>query len=141
MNHIEKPELLGLEIKSKPALQEEDRKRIEKVTAIDETSDGHEAGPSRRTIVQEDTEDTEDQPIGDAQLDDNLSILIGAKMTTTETATATMTQQMLEALIRGGGPIQEDNPMRPLAAIADEVRNLQGQNLYGQGGGEPLDDF
>ena len=140
-NHIEKPELLGLGTKSKPALQEEDRKRIEKVPAIDETSDGHEAGPSRQTIVQEDTEDTEDQPIGDAQLDDDLSTLIGAKMTTTETATATMTHQTLEALIRGGGPVQEDNPMRPSAAIADEVRNLQGQNLYGQGGGEPPDDF
>ena len=140
-NYIEKPELLGLGTKSKPTLQEKDRKRIEKVPAIDETSDGHEAGPSRRTIVQEDTEDTEDQPIGDAKIDDDLSTLIGTKMTTTETTTATMTQQTLEALIRGGGPVQEDNPMRLLAAIADEVRNLQGQNLYGQGGGEPPDDF
>ena len=142
-NRIDKPELLGLGTKSKPALQEEDRKRIEKVPTIDETSDGHKAGPSRRTIVQEEPEDegAEDQPIGDTQLDDDLSTLIGAKMTTTETTTATMTQQTLEALIRGGGPVQEDNPMRPSAAIADEVRNLQGQNLYGQGGGEPPDDF
>ena len=60
-------------------------------------------------------------------------------MTTTETAT--MTQHIVEALLRGGGPVQEDNSMRPLAAIAEEVRNLQGQNLYGQGGGEPPDDF
>ena len=108
---------------------------------VEETSDGHEAGPSRRTIVQEDTEDAEDQPIGDAQLDDDLSTLIGAKMTTTETATAMITQQTVEALMRGGGPVQEDNPMRPSAAIADEVQNLQGQNLYGQGGGDPPDDF
>ena len=87
-----------------PILQEEDRKRIEKVPAIDEMSDGHEAEPSRQTIVQEDTEDTEDQPIGDAKIDDDLSTLIGTQMTTTETATATMTQQMVEALMRGGGP-------------------------------------
>ena len=138
---IEKPELLGLGTKAKPILQEEDRRRIEKVPAVEETSDRHETGPSRRTIVQEDTEDAEDQPIGDAQLDDDLSTLIGAKMTTTETTTATMTQQMVEALMRGGGPAQEDNPMRPSAAIADEIRNLQGQNLYGQGGGDPPDDF
>ena len=138
---IEKPKLLGLGTKAKPILQEEDRRRIEGVPAVEETSDGHEAGPSRCTIVQEDTEDAEDHPIGDAQLDDDLSTLIGAKMTTTETATAMMTQQMVEALMRGGGPAQEDNPMRPSAAIADEVRNLQGQNLYGQGGGDPPDDF
>ena len=126
---------------TKPILFKEDHKRIEKAPAIDKTSDGHKAGPSRRTIVQEDSEDAEDQPIGDAKIDDDLSTLIGAKMTTTETTTATMTQQMVEALIRGGGPAQEDNPMRPSAAIADEVRNLQGQNLYGQGGGDPPDDF
>ena len=131
--------MLGLETKSKPVLQEEDRKRIEKVPAIDETSDGHEARLSRCTIVQEDLEDAEDQPIGDAKIDDDLSTLIGAQMTTTETAT--MTQHMVEALLRGGGPVQEDNLMRPSAAIADEVRNLQGQNLYEQGGGEPPDDF
>ena len=88
---------------------------------VKETSDGHEAGPSRHTIVQEDTEEAEDQPIGDAKIDDDLSTLIGAKMTTTETTTATMTQQTVEALMRGGGPVQEDNPMRPSAAIADEV--------------------
>ena len=106
---------------------------------IDETSDGHEARPSCRLIVQEDTEDAKDQPIEDAKIDNDLSILIGAQMTTTETAT--MTQHMVEALLRGGGPVQEDNPMRPSATIADEVRNLQGQNLYGQGGGEPPDNF
>ena len=138
---IEKPELLGLGTKAKPILLEEDRKRIEQVPAIDETSDGHEARPSRHTIVQEDSEDAEDQPIGDAKIDDDLSTLIGAKMTTTETTTVTMTQQTVEALMRGGGPVQEDNPIQPSAAIADEVRNLQGQNLYGQGGGEPSDDF
>ena len=60
-------------------------------------------------------------------------------MTTTETAT--MTQHTVEALLRGGGPVQEDNLMRPSVAIADEVHNLQGQNLYGQGGGEPPDNF
>ena len=133
--------MLGLGTKAKPILQEEDRRQIEGVPTVEETSDGHEAGPSRRTIVQEDTEDTEDQPIGDTKIDDDLSTLIGAKMTTTETATATMTQQTVEALMRGGGPVQEDNLMRPSAAIADEVRNLQGQNLYGQGGGDPPDDF
>ena len=138
-NHIEKPELLGLETKLTPILQEEDHKRIEKVPMIDETSDGHKAGPSHRPIVQEDTEDTEDQPIGDAKIDDDLSTLIGAQMTTTETAT--MTQHTVEALLRGGGLVQEDNPMRPSATIADFIRNLQGQNLYGQGGGEPSDDF
>ena len=52
-----------------------------------------------------------------------------------------MTQHTVEALLRGGGPVQEDNPMRPSVAIADEVHNLQGQNLYGQGGGEPPNDF
>ena len=140
-NKIEKPELLGLGTKAKPILFEEDRKRIEKVPTIDETSDGHEAGPSRRTIVREDSEDAEDQPIEDAKIDDDLSTLIGAQMTTTETATATMTQQTVKALMRGGGPVQEDNPMRPSAAIADEVRDLKGQNLYGQGGGDPPDDF
>ena len=103
---------------------------------VDETSDRHEAGPSQQTIVQEDSEDTEDQPIGDAKVDDDLSTSIGAKMTTTETAT--MTQHTVEALLRGG-LVQEDNPMRPLAAIAEEVRNFQGQNLYRQGGGEPSD--
>ena len=133
--------MLGLGTKAKPILQEEDCRWIEGVPAIDKTSDGHEAGPSRRTIVQEDTEDAEDQPIGDAKIDDNLSTLIGAQMTTTETATATMTQQTVEALIRGGGPVQEDNLMRPSTAIADEVHNLQGQNLYSQGGGDPPDDF
>ena len=131
--------MLGLGIKAKPILQEEDCQWIERIPAIDETSDRHKAGPSQCTIVQEDTEDTEDQPIGDAKIDDDLSTLIGAQMTTTETAT--MTQHTVEALLRGGGPVQEDNPMRPLAAIADEVHNLQGQNLYGQGGGEPPDDF
>ena len=50
-NHIEKLEQLGLGTKSTPILQEEDHKQIEKVPAIDKTSDGHEAGPSRRTIV------------------------------------------------------------------------------------------
>ena len=138
---IEKLELLGLGTKAKPILLEEDRKRIDKVPAINETSDRHKARPSRHTIVQEDSKDAEDQPIGDAKIDDDLSTLIGAQMTTTETATATMTQQIVEALMRGGGPVQEDNPMRPSAAIADEVRNLQGQNLYRQGGGEPPDDF
>ena len=102
-----------------PILQEEDRKRIEKVPVIDETSDGHKAGSSQRTIVQEDFDDDEDQPIGDAKIDDDLSMLIGTQMTTTETAT--MTQHTVEALLRGGGPVQEDNPMRPSAAIADEV--------------------
>ena len=52
-----------------------------------------------------------------------------------------MTQHTVEALLRGGGLVQEDNPMRPSAAIADEVCNLQGQNLYRQGEGEPPDDF
>ena len=113
--------MLELGTKAKPILQEEDHKRIEKVLAIDETSDGHRAGPSRRPIVQEEPEDGEDQPIGDTKTDDNLSTLISAKMTTIETTTATMTQQMVEALMRGGGPVQEDNPMRPSAAIADEV--------------------
>ena len=108
---IEKPELLGLGTKAKPILQEEDRKRIEKVLAIDETSDGHGAGPSRHPIVQEEPEDSEDQPIGDTKIDNDLLMLIGAKMTTTEMATATMTQQTVEALMRGGGPAQEDNPM------------------------------
>ena len=108
---IEKLELLGLGTKAKPILQEEDHKRIEKVPTIDETSDGHRAGPSRHPIVQEEPEDNKDQPIGDAKIDDDLSTLIGAKMTTTETATAMMTQQMVEALMRGGGPAQEDNPM------------------------------
>ena len=50
-NRIEKLELLGLGTKSTPILQEEDCKRIEKVPAIDKTSDGHKAGPSHRTIV------------------------------------------------------------------------------------------
>ena len=108
-NRIKKPELLGSGTKSTPILQEEDCKQIEKVPVINETSDGHEAGPSHCTIVQEDTEDTEDQPIGDAKIDDDLSTLIGAQMTTTETAT--MTQHMVEALLRGGGPVQEDNLM------------------------------
>ena len=130
---------MGLGTKAKLILQEEDRKQIKKVPVVEETSDGHEARPSRPTIVQEDLEDAEDQPIGDAKIDDDLSTLIGAQMTTMETAT--MTQHTVEALLRGGGPVQEDNPMRPSAAIADEVRNLQGQNLYGQGGGEPPDDF
>ena len=78
---------------------------------VKETSDGHEAEPSRRTIVQEEPEDTKDQPIRDTKIDDNLSTLIGAKMTTMETTTVTMTQQTVEALMRGGGPVQEDNPM------------------------------
>ena len=108
-NRIKKPELLGSGTKSTPILQEEDRKRIEKVPAIDKTSDGLKAGPSHCLIVQEDTEDAEDQPIGDAKIDDNLSTLIGTQMTATETAT--MTQHMVEALLRGGGPVQEDNPM------------------------------
>ena len=108
---IEKLKLLGLGTKAKPILQEEDRKRIEKVPAIDETSDGHGAGPSQHPIVQEEPEDSKDQPIGYAKIDDDLSMLIGAKMTTTKTATATMTQQTVEALMRGGGPAQEDNPM------------------------------
>ena len=86
-----------------PILQEEDRKRIEKVPTIDETSDGHGARPSRQMIVQEDLEDTEDQPIGDTKVDDDLSTLISVQMTTTETAT--MTQHMVEALLRGGGPV------------------------------------
>ena len=60
-NRIKKLELLGLGTKSAPILQEEDCRRIEKVPTIDETSDGHKAGPSRRTIIQEDTEDAEDQ--------------------------------------------------------------------------------
>ena len=46
-------------------------------------------------------------------------MLIGAQMTTTEKAT--MTQHTVEALLRGGGPAQEDNPIRPSTAIADEV--------------------
>ena len=68
---------------------------------VDETSDRHEAGPSRRTIVREDSEDTEDQPIGDTKVDDDLSTLIGTRMTTTETAT--MTQH-------GGGPSKRRRP-------------------------------
>ena len=39
------------------------------------------------------------------------------------------TQQIMEAHIRGGGPVDE-NPMRPSSAIVNEVRTLQGQNLY-----------
>ena len=72
-------------------------------------SDGHKARPSQYTIVQEDSEDAEDQPIGDTKIDNDLSTLIGAQMTTTETAT--MTQHTVEALLRGGGPVQEDNLM------------------------------
>ena len=135
---IEKPELLGLGTKSRPILQEEDCKRIEKAPVVNETSDGHKAGPSQQTIVREESGDAEDQPIGDTKIDNNLSTLIGTQMTTTETTT--MMQHTVEALLRGG-PAQEDNPMRPSAAIAEEVHNLQGQNLYGQGGGEPPDDF
>ena len=60
LNRIEKPEVLELETKSKPILEEEDHKRIDKVPAIDEMSDGHKAGPSRCTIVRKDAEDAED---------------------------------------------------------------------------------
>ena len=52
----------------------------------------------------------------------------------TTTKIATMTQHTIEALFREGGPTHDDNPMRPSAAIVDEVWNLQGQNLYGQEG-------
>ena len=44
---IEKPELLGLGMKAKPILREEDRRRIEGVPVVEEASDEHEAGPSR----------------------------------------------------------------------------------------------
>ena len=131
--------MLGLGTKAKPILQEEDHRWIEKAPAVDETSDGHKARPSRCTNVQEDSGDAEDQPIGDTKVDNDLSTLIGAQMTTMEAAT--MTQHMVEALLRGGGLAQEDNPMRPSVAIVDEVQNLQGQNLYGQGGGSPPDGF
>ena len=123
IKRIEKPELLGLGIKSRPILQEEDCKWIEKAPVVNETSDRHEARPSQQTIVWEESEDAEDQPIGDTKIDDDLSTLIGAQMTTTETTT--MMQHTVEALLRGG-PAQKDNPMRPSAAIAEEVRNLQG---------------
>ena len=99
---IEKPKLLGLETKAKPILQEEDCRRIEKAPVVNEASDGHKAGPNQCTIVQEDSRDAEDQPIGDTKVDDNLSTLIGAQITTTETAT--MTQHTVEALLRGRGP-------------------------------------
>ena len=95
--------MLGLGTKAKPILQEEDRRQIEKAPAVDKTSDGHKAGPSQHIIVQKDSGDAEDQPIRDAKVDDNLSTLIGTQMITTETAT--MTQHMVEALLRGGGPM------------------------------------
>ena len=95
--------MLELGTKAKPILQEEDHRQIEKAPAVDKTSDGHEAGPSQHTIVWEDSGDAEDQPIGDAKVDGNLSTLIGAQMITTKTAT--MTQHMVEALLRGGGPM------------------------------------
>ena len=39
----------------------------------------------------------------------------------TTTKIATMTQHTIEALFREGGPTHDDNPMRPSAAIVDEV--------------------
>lgn len=42
------------------------------------------------------------------------------------------TQQIVEAHIKKGGPANE-NPMRPSTAIADQVKTLQGQNLYSRG--------
>ena len=111
-----------------------DQKRLQGVPSIEETYDGQEEGPStnRRAAHQTLLGDAEDQPVEDARTDDKLSTLIEkVEMTTTEVMTETA-QQTVEAHIRGGGPTDE-NPMRPLSAIASEVRTLQGKNLYGQG--------
>ena len=80
---------MGLGTKAQSVFQEEDWKWIEKVPAVDETSDGHEAEPSWCLIVLEEVEDIEDQSVGEAGLNNELSMLIGAQMTTMETATMT----------------------------------------------------
>lgn len=72
---------------------------------------------------------TNDLPLRETNTDVKLSMLIGGiQMATTETMIAA-TQQIVEMHIRGGGPT-EKNPMQLSTAIADEVRVLQGQNLY-----------
>ena len=137
---IEHPEQFGSGTKTAPILSEIDQKCLQGVLSIKETHNGQEEGPSTRRGGFLDQEaincillgDTEDQPVGDACTDDELSTLIGkVETTTTKTMTKT-TQQTVEAHIREGG-LADENPMRPPSAIASEVRTLQGQNLYSQG--------
>ena len=89
--------------KAAPILSEADQKRLQGVPSIEETHDGREKGPSTRLK-------DKDQPIGDTQTNDKLSTLIKkVEMTTTKAMTETA-QQIAEAHIRGGGPVDE-NPM------------------------------
>ena len=154
---IEHPEQLGLGTKATPILSEVDQSRLQGVPRIEETNEGQEEGPS--TQLQEDPEAEEtssgregepstrilgllDQETfrrvlhgdveGDARIDEELSTLI-EKVEVTTTETMSKITQTIKAHNRREGSAGA-NPMRPADTIADQVRTLQGQNLYGQGG-------
>ena len=91
--------------------------------AIKELSNGQEKGPSMQgkrlgnlnpeivnQILSQGGASTDDLPIEEVNTDDKLLILIGGvQITTTETMTVA-TQQVVEAYIRRGGPVDK-NPM------------------------------
>lgn len=73
---ISKLELFGLRTKTVPVFQEEDWKWIEGVSMINKISNGHKAGPSRQTIVYDNTEEPKDHAIGEAKVDNKLLTII-----------------------------------------------------------------
>ena len=154
---IEHPEQLGLGTKTTPIPAEVDQRRLQGVPRIEETNKGQKEGPS--TQLQEDPEAEEtnsgqerepstrilgflDQETfrrvlhgnveEDARIDEELSTLI-EKVEVTTTKMMSEATQTTKAHDRGGGSASA-NPMRPAGTIADQVRTLQGQNLYGQRG-------
>lgn len=104
--------------KAAPILSKADQKCLQGVSSTEETNDGQEEGPSTRgsgflnqeIFDQILNRETEDQLIGDARTNNELSTLIEkVKMAATETMTEA-TQYIVEAYIREGGPANE-NPM------------------------------
>ena len=154
---IEHPEQLGLGTKTTPILSETDQRCLQGVPRIEETNEGQEEGP--RTQSQEDPE-AEESDCGqekepsmkilglldqetfrrvlygdveeDTRIDEELSMLI-EKVEVTTTETMSKATQTTKAHDRREGSAGV-NPIRPANTIANQVRTLQGQNLYEQRG-------
>ena len=154
---IEHPEQLGLGTKMTPILSEVDQSRLQKVPRIEETNEGQEDGPSTQLREDPEAEETssgqggelstrilgllDQETLGrvlhgnveeDTHIDEELSTLI-EKVEVTTTDTISKATLITKAHDRRGGSAST-NPMRPTSTIADQVRTLQGQDLYRQRG-------
>ncbi|HYT45804.1 MAG TPA: hypothetical protein VEP90_25990, partial [Methylomirabilota bacterium] len=141
---IIQPEVLGLGNSKAPQLEPQDQQRVHAVS--ESISSQEEAEPSR---IREGPASDDDFPIGENKDDNELSTLIGERMTTTLT-------KMNVAHAQGGGAyLPVENPMNPSPSIQQQLENIhqtptqalaeQGRALDRQGGGGgpppgPLDD-